>query len=59
MIDVSDIPESVLIPLRAYLHELPGFDPRRPADRQPTDEAMRQHEQVILSLRNDLESYLA
>lgn len=59
MIDVSDIPEAVLIPLRAYLHELPGFEPRRPADRQPTGEPQHQHEQVILSLRKDLEDYLA
>jgi intracellular multiplication protein IcmO len=58
-IDVSDIPEAVLIPLRAYLHELPGFDPRRPADRQATDESRHQHEQVVLSLRKDLGSYLA
>jgi intracellular multiplication protein IcmO len=58
-IDVSAIPEAVLIPLRAYLHELPGFDPRRPADRQGTHEPQHQHEQVVLSLRKDLESYLA
>jgi hypothetical protein len=58
-IDVSDIPEDVLIRLRAYLHELPGFDPRRSADRQRSPVPQQQHEQVILSLRPDLESYLS
>jgi len=57
-VDVSDIPDSVLAPLRAYLHEIPGFDPALPVDKQTSDQPKQQHDCVIMSLRKGLESYL-
>ena len=57
-VDVADIPDAVAAPLRAYLHEIPGFDPAAPLDKQALGEPGRHHDQVILSLRPDLESYV-
>lgn len=54
----ADIPDAVLAPLRAYLREIPGFDPATPLDKQASGEPGRHHDQVILSLRPDLESYI-
>jgi intracellular multiplication protein IcmO len=57
-VDLADIPDAVLAPLRAYLREIPGFDPAAPLDMQASGEAGRHHDQVLLSLRPDLESYV-
>ena len=57
-VDLADIPDAVLAPLRAYLREIPGFDPAAPLDKQASGEAGRHHDQVLLSLRPDLESYV-
>ena len=43
-LDVSgEIPEDVTWPLRAYLGELPGYDPTVPLDKQKGDEPSKQH----------------
>ena len=43
-LDVSgEIPEDITWPLRAYLGELPGFDPTMPLDKQKGDEPSKQH----------------
>ena len=43
-LDVSkEIPEDVTWPLRAYLGELPGYDPEMPLDKQKGDEPSKQH----------------
>jgi hypothetical protein len=57
-VDLADIPDAVLATLRAYLREIPGFDPAAPLDKQASGEPGRHHDQVILSLRPDLESYV-
>jgi hypothetical protein len=40
------------------LDGIPGFDPAAPLDKQATVEARRPQDQMILSLRPDLESYV-
>jgi hypothetical protein len=57
-IDLADIPDAVLAPLRAYLREIPGFDSAAPLDKQVPGEPGRHHDQVILSLHTNLESYI-
>ncbi len=43
-INVQDeIPEDVVWPLKAYLGELPGYDPAIPLDKQKGDEPSKQH----------------
>ena len=39
----GEIPEDLTWPLRAYLGELPGYDPSLPLDRQRGDEPSKQH----------------
>ena len=39
----GEIPEDLTWPLRAYLGELPGYDPSLPLDRQKGDEPSKQH----------------
>ena len=39
----GEIPEDITWPLRAYLGELPGFDPSMPLDKQKGDEPSKQH----------------
>ena len=57
-VDLADIPDAVLATLRAYLREIPGFDPATPLEKQASGEPGRHHDQVILSLHPDLESYV-
>jgi hypothetical protein len=57
-VNLADIPDAVLAPLRAYLREIPGFDPAAPLDKQASGEPGWHHDQVILSVRPDLESYI-
>ncbi|MEO8714329.1 MAG: type IV secretion system DNA-binding domain-containing protein [Acetobacteraceae bacterium] len=38
-----EIPEDITRPMRAYLGELPGFDPTMPLDKQKGDEPSKQH----------------
>lgn len=57
-VDRADMPDAVLVPLRAYLREIPGFDPAAPLDKQAAGEPGRHHDQVIQSLRPALESYI-
>jgi intracellular multiplication protein IcmO len=43
-IDVSnEMPEEIVWPLKAYLGELPGYDPALPLDKQRGDEPSKQH----------------
>ena len=43
-IDVKgEIPEDIVWPLKAYLGELPGYDPSMPLDKQKGDEPSKQH----------------
>jgi intracellular multiplication protein IcmO len=43
-IDVNgEIPEEIIWPLKAYLGELPGYDPAMPLDKQKGDEPSKQH----------------
>ena len=43
-IDVNgEIPEEIIWPLKAYLGELPGYDPTMPLDKQKGDEPSKQH----------------
>lgn len=43
-IDVrGEIPEDIVWPLKAYLGELPGYDPSMPLDKQKGDEPSKQH----------------
>ncbi|MBB4200237.1 conjugal transfer protein TraG [Rhodoblastus sphagnicola] len=42
-IDVSDIPEDVIYPLRAYLGELPAYDMSLAWNKQKTEEPSKQH----------------
>lgn len=46
--DVSDIPEAYLYPLRAYLGETGGFDASLPYNKQKLDEPARQHSFVTM-----------
>jgi intracellular multiplication protein IcmO len=39
----ADIPEDIVWPLKAYLGELPGYDPSVPHDKQRGDEPSTQH----------------
>ena len=39
----ADIPEDIVWPLKAYLGELPGYDPSVPLDKQKGDEPSKQH----------------
>ncbi|SFK80803.1 intracellular multiplication protein IcmO [Methylocapsa palsarum] len=39
----NEIPEDILWPLKAYLGELPGYDPSLPLDKQKGDEPSKQH----------------
>ncbi|MEA2767392.1 MAG: intracellular multiplication protein IcmO [Acetobacteraceae bacterium] len=39
----NEIPEDILWPLKAYLGELPGYDPTVPLDKQKGDEPAKQH----------------
>jgi intracellular multiplication protein IcmO len=57
-VNVSDIPDELLFPLRAYLGELPGFDPRLPFNQQRSAEPVTQHAYVLMSLPESLESLL-
>ncbi len=43
-IDVNgEIPEEIVWPLKAYLGELPGYDPSMPLDKQKGEEPSKQH----------------
>ena len=42
-VDVSDIPEDVIYPLRAYLGELPAYDMSLDWNKQKTEEPSKQH----------------
>lgn len=42
-VDVSDIPEDVIYPLRAYLGELPAYDMALDWNKQKTEEPSKQH----------------
>jgi intracellular multiplication protein IcmO len=55
-VDVSDIPESLLSPLRAYLAELSGYDLSLPFGQQTSAEPIRQRGYVLLSLPENLEA---
>lgn len=57
-VDISDIPDPVIAPLRAYLNETTDFDPAHPADTQHSGVPELHHGFVIQSLRKDLGSYL-
>ena len=48
MMDVSDIPEAYLYPLRAYLGETGGYDPSLPYNKQKSDEPAKQHSFVTM-----------
>jgi intracellular multiplication protein IcmO len=50
--DVSDIPEAYLYPLRAYLGETGGFDASLPYNKQKLDEPARQHSFVTMHFSN-------
>ena len=39
----DEMPEEILWPLKAYLGELPGYDPTVPLDKQKGDEPAKQH----------------
>jgi intracellular multiplication protein IcmO len=56
VVDVADIPEELLCPLRVYLGELPGYDLSLPFSHQTSAEPARQHGYVLLSLPESLES---
>jgi intracellular multiplication protein IcmO len=58
-VDVADIPEAQLVPLRAYLGELPGYDLSLPFRHQMSAEPARQHGYVLLSLPENLENCAA
>ena len=47
-IEVPDIPEAFLYPLRAYLGETGGYDATLPYNKQKTDEPAKQHSFVIM-----------
>jgi len=40
---MDEIPEDIVWPLKAYLGELPGYDPSVPLDKQKGDEPSKQH----------------
>ena len=48
VVDVSDIPEAFLYPLRAYLGETGGYDASLPYNKQRSDEPARQHSFVTM-----------
>jgi intracellular multiplication protein IcmO len=48
MVDVSDIPEAYLYPLKAYLGETGGYDASLPYNRQKSDEPAKQHSFVTM-----------
>ena len=58
-VDVADIPEPLLFPLRAYLGELPGYDLSLPFGQQMSAEPARQHGKVSLSLPENRENCAA
>lgn len=49
-VSLKGIPPAVLDPLRSYLDDLNGYDPRLPADRQRTDQPCKHHGFALLSL---------
>ena len=57
-LDIGDIPDGLIAPLRAYLRETPGFDPDRPCDDQTASEPHEQHGHVLHALGPDLKKYL-
>lgn len=57
-LDIAEIPDPSLAPLRAYLGETAGFDPARPFDNQASAEPSAQHGRVLQSLGQDLKKYL-
>jgi intracellular multiplication protein IcmO len=52
VMDVSDVPEAYLYPLRAYLGETGGYDASMPYNKQKTDEPSRQHSFVTMHFSN-------
>ena len=50
-VDVADMPEALLYPLRAYLGETGDFDFTLPWNQQKTNEPARQHSFVLLHFR--------
>jgi intracellular multiplication protein IcmO len=50
-VDVADMPEALLYPLRAYLGETGDFDFNLPWNQQKTNEPARQHSFVLLHFR--------
>jgi intracellular multiplication protein IcmO len=48
IVDVSDIPEAFLYPLRAYLGETGGYDSSLPYNKQKSDEPAKQHSFVTM-----------
>jgi hypothetical protein len=59
MRNISDIPDGVLAPLRAYLCETAGFEADRKFDEQPSPVPHEQHAYVVQALNADLASYLS
>jgi hypothetical protein len=59
LLDISDIPDGVLAPLRAYLCETAGFEADRKFDEQPSPVPHEQHAYVVQALNADLASYLS
>jgi hypothetical protein len=57
-VDIADIPDTVLAPLRAYLCETPDYDPSLPTQAQKSRIPEAEHGLVVQSLRKSLESYL-
>jgi intracellular multiplication protein IcmO len=52
VIDVPDIPEAFLYPLRAYLGETGGYDASLPYNKQKSDEPAKQHSFVTMHFSN-------
>jgi hypothetical protein len=57
-VNIADVPDAVLAPLRAYLCETPDYDPSLPTEAQRSGVPEAEHELVVRSLRKSLESYL-
>jgi intracellular multiplication protein IcmO len=47
---VPDIPEKVIAPLKSYIGELPGYDPRLPLVKQKSEEPGKQHGYALYCL---------
>ena len=53
-VELTDLPDGLIEPLRQYLYEIPGYDPALSGQRQRSPEPERQHALVLFVGRDEV-----